>query len=243
MRLETLPESMVVVGGGYIAVEMSHIFGAFGTRVTIIARGDTLLAKHDLDIRRRFTERYLQRFDLKLSARVDKVAMGDTDVRVSFTSSGRSQSVEAEILLIAVGRKPNGDRLGLDAAGIDLDDDGRVKIDDYYQTSIPGIWSFGDLSNHFDLKHMANAEGRVVRHNLLDPFRQEKLPCSLVPAAVFAEPEVASVGSTEEELHEQGRPYVAATSPYELPPASRTHGYAACSSCRRYLSSHSTGGK
>jgi|ERR1019366_9088014 mycothione reductase len=178
MRLETLPESMVVVGGGYIAVEMSHIFGAFGTRVTIIARGDTLLAKHDLDIRRRFTERYLQRFDLKLSARVDKVAMGDTDVRVSFTSSGRSQSVEAEILLIAVGRKPNGDRLGLDAAGIDLDDDGRVKIDDYYQTSIPGIWSFGDLSNHFDLKHMANAEGRVVRHNLLDPFRQEKLPCS-----------------------------------------------------------------
>ena len=110
MRLQTLPKSMVVVGAGYIAVEMSHVFGAFGTRVTIIARGDTLLAKHDLDIRRRFTERYLQRFDLKLSARVDKVAMGDTDVRVSFTSSGRSQSVEAEILLIAVGRKPNGDR-------------------------------------------------------------------------------------------------------------------------------------
>jgi mycothione reductase len=135
-------------------------------------------------------------------------------VRVAFTSSGRSQSVEAEILLIATGRKPNGDRLGLDAAGIDLDDDGRVKIDDYYQTSVPGIWSFGDLSNHFDLKHMANAEGRVVRHNLPHPSSQDKLPFSLLPAAVFAEPEVASVGSTEDELQKQGRPYVAAISPY-----------------------------
>jgi mycothione reductase len=214
MRLETLPKSMVVVGGGYIAAEMSHIFGAFGTKVTIIERGDTLLAKYDLDIRRRFTECYRQRFDLKLSAKVDRVSMGGNGVRVAFTSSGRSQSVEAEIFLIATGREPNGDRLGLDTAGIDLDDDGRVKIDDHYQTSIPGIWSFGDLSNHFDLKHMANAEAGVVRHNLLHPFRQQKLQFSLVPAAVFAEPEVASVGSTEEELQKQGRPYVATTSPY-----------------------------
>jgi mycothione reductase len=78
MWLQTLPKSMVVVGAGYIAVEMSHVFGAFGTRVTIIARGDTLLAKHDLDIRRRFTEHYRQRFDLKLSAKVDMVSMGGT---------------------------------------------------------------------------------------------------------------------------------------------------------------------
>lgn len=214
MRLEALPKSMVVIGGGCIAVEMSHIFGSFGTSVTIIEQADTLLAEHDLDIRSRFTDRYRQRFDLRLSARVDKVAMGGAGVRVAFTSSGSSQSVDAEILLIATGRRPNGDRLGLDAAGIDLDDDGRVKIDDYYQTSIPGIWSFGDLSNHFELKHMANAEARVVRHNLLHPSSQDKLPFTLIPAAVFAEPEVASVGSTEEELQEQGRPYVAATSPY-----------------------------
>jgi mycothione reductase len=214
MRLETLPKSMVVVGGGYIAAEMSHIFGAFGTTVTIIERADTLLEKHDLDIRSRFTECYRQRFDLKLNAEVKMVSMGGNGVRVAFTSSGRPQSVEAQILLIATGREPNGDRLGLDAAGIDLDDDGRIKIDDHYQTSNPGIWSFGDLSNHFDLKHMANAEARVVRHNLLHPSRQEKLPFSLLPAAVFADPEVASVGSTEEELQEQGRPYLAATSPY-----------------------------
>jgi mycothione reductase len=214
MRIETLPESMVVIGGGYIAAEMSHIFGAFGTRVTIIGQADTLLAEYDLDIRSRFTERYRQRFDLRLSAKIDNVSMAGNGVRVEFTSSRRSQSVEAEILLIATGRKPNGDRLGLDAAGIDLDDDGRVKIDDYYQTNIPGIWSFGDLSNHFDLKHIANAEARVVRHNVLHPSDQYKLPFSLIPAAVFAEPEVASVGSTEEELQEQGRPYIAATSPY-----------------------------
>ena len=100
------------------------------------------------------------------------------------------------------------------AGGLDVDDDGHFSIDDTYQTNVPGIWAFGDLANHFDLKHMANAEARVVRHNLVHLSTPEKLPFSLVPAAVFADPQVASVGMTEQELQAKGRHYAAAMFPY-----------------------------
>ena len=214
MRLGALPASMIIVGGGYIAAEMSHIFGSFGTAVTIIEQEDTLLSKHDRDIRARFTEHYRERFDLRLNAKVVSSSTSPEGVQVEFTVSDETHSVEAEVVLIATGREPTSDCLGVEAAGIDLDDQGRVWIDQYYRTSAPGIWAFGDLANHFGLKHMANAEGRVVRHNLLNPDAPEKLPFSLVPAAVFADPQVASVGATEQELQEQGARYISTTTPY-----------------------------
>jgi mycothione reductase len=215
MRLGSLPASMIIVGGGYISVEMSHVFGALGTAVTIVERDSSMLAQHDDDIRDLFTRRYRQRFDVRLSTCVDRVAKtGDGRVRVECISAEGRDVIEAEVLLVATGRQSNSDRLGVEAGGLDLDDAGRIKIDDFYQTSVPGVWSFGDLSNHFDLKHMANAEVRVVRHNVLHPTDQRRLPFSLVPAAVFAEPEVAAVGATENQLQREGRPYVVATAPY-----------------------------
>jgi mycothione reductase len=183
--------------------------------VTIIEEGNSLLAHLDDDIRAAFNRQYSQRFDVHLQAHVNRVSVADEGrVGVHFTSTEGAQSAEAEVLLVATGRRSNSDRLGVDAAGLEVDDDGRIKIDDFYRTSAPGIWSFGDLSNHFDLKHMANAEVRVVHHNLQHPADQRRLPFSLVPAAVFAEPEVAAVGATERQLKREGRPYVAATSPY-----------------------------
>jgi mycothione reductase len=214
MRLETFPKSMVVVGGGYISAEISHIFGAFGTKITIVEQSEQLLTTHDVDIRARFTELYQRRFDVRLNAKVDQVTTTRKGVRVAFESTKGPQSVEADVLLIATGRRPNSDRLDAAAGGLDVDDDGHFSIDDTYQTNVPGIWAFGDLANHFDLKHMANAEARVVRHNLVHPATPAKLPFSLVPAAVFADPQVASVGMTEQELQAKGRHYAAAMCPY-----------------------------
>jgi mycothione reductase len=215
MRLEMLPESMVVVGGGYIAAEMSHIFGSLGTKITIIEQADQLLPTHDLDIRARFTDLYRRRFDIRLSAKVVRTSKTREGVEVAFESAEEGvESVEAEVLLIATGRRPNSDRLNSAAAGLDLDEHGHIRIDDTYQTNVPGIWAFGDLVNHFNLKHMANAEARVVSHNLLHSSTPEKLPFSLVPSAVFGEPQIASVGATEQDLQTDGRPYVAATRPY-----------------------------
>lgn len=214
MRLDALPRSMVVLGGGYIAAEMSHIFGSLGTEVTIVARGEHLLSRHDADIRARFTELYQGRFDVRLGATVEQARATTTGVRLDLATTAGAQVAEGEMLLVATGRISNSDRLDVAAAGIDVDAHGHVRTDDSYATSVPGIWALGDLANHFQLKHMANAETRLVRHNLLHPSHPDRARFPVVPSAVFADPQVASVGATEQELKAQGRDYVTATCPY-----------------------------
>jgi mycothione reductase len=214
MRLGRLPRSMIVLGGGYIAAEMSHIFGSLGTQVTIVARGTHMLSRHDADIRARFTELYQERFDLRLGATAEQAAATRKGVRLSLASPAGAQAVEAEVLLVATGRVPNSDRLDVAAAGIEVDAHGHVRTDATYATSVPGIWALGDLANHFELKHMANAETRLVRYNLLHPGQPRRAQFTVVPSAVFADPQVASVGATEQELQAQGRDYVSATRLY-----------------------------
>jgi mycothione reductase len=214
MRLDALPKSMAVIGGGYIAAEMSHIFGSLGTDVTIVVRGQHMLSRHDLDVRERFTQAYAERFDLRLGATVERVAAAGTGVRLDLATPSGPQSAEAEALLVATGRTPNSDRLAVAAAGIDVDAHGHVRTDDTYATNVPGIWALGDLANHFQLKHMANAETRLVRYNLLHPGQPRRAHFPVVPSAVFADPQVATAGATEQELRAQGRPYVAATRRY-----------------------------
>ena len=214
MRLGRLPKSMIVLGGGYIAAEMSHIFGSLGTTVTIVARAEHLLSRHDIDIRARFTELYRERFDLRLGASAQRAATTRKGIRLDLVTPSGAQTAEGEVLLVATGRIPNSDRLDVAAAGIDTDAHGHVRTDDTYQTNVPGIWALGDLANHFQLKHMANAEGRLVRHNLLHPGQPRQAQFAVVPSAVFAGPQVASVGATEQELQDDGRAYVTATRSY-----------------------------
>ena len=214
MRLDVLPRSMAVLGGGYIAAEMSHVFGSLGTAVTIIQRGEELLSRHDLDIRARFTELSAQRFDLRLGSAVERVSAAGAGVRLDLATPSGAQHLEAEALLVATGRTPNSDRLDVAAAGIEVDAHGHVRTDDTCATSVPGIWALGDLANHFQLKHMANAEARLVRHNLLHPGRPRRAEFPVVPSAVFADPQVAAAGATEQDLQARGQRYLAATRYY-----------------------------
>jgi pyruvate/2-oxoglutarate dehydrogenase complex dihydrolipoamide dehydrogenase (E3) component len=202
MRLDALPRSMVVLGGGYIAAEMSHIFGSLGTDITIVARGEHLLSRHDADIRARFTTCYAARFDLRLGATAERVSATSSGVRLDLATPAGTQVAEGEVLLVATGRRPNSDRLDV-AAGIEVDTHGHVRTDGTYATSVPGIWALGDLANHFQLKHMANAETRLVRYNLLHRRRPRLAQFTVVPSAVFADPQVASAGATEQELQAQ----------------------------------------
>ena len=214
MRLNALPRSMIVLGGGYIAAEMSHIFGSLGTRITILARGPQLLSHHDFAIRARFTELYQRRFDVRLGATVEKLSTSGGGIRADLITATGPQTAEGEILLVATGRVPNTDRLNLAVTGIGVDSHGHIRTDDTYSTDVAGIWAFGDAANHFQLKHMANAEARLVRYNLLNPDAPRKKAFAVVPSAVFADPQVASVGATEQELQAKGRAYVAATRSY-----------------------------
>ena len=223
MRLDEVPASMLVIGGGFIAAEMSHIFGALGTHVTIVNRGPHLLAAHDHAIRDRFTRAYQDRFDVELDSTVDQLEPRPTGSRATVTrADGSRRTIDAEVVLVATGRVPNSDRLDVAAAGIAVDEHGHVATDATYQTNVPGIWALGDLANHFQLKHMANAESRLVRHNLTTPTTPVSAHFDVVPAAVFADPQVATFGATEEQLRASGQPYLAATRDY----AATAYGWA-----------------
>ncbi|MDQ1456575.1 MAG: mycothione reductase [Actinomycetota bacterium] len=214
MRVDARPESMVVIGGGYVAAEMSHVFGAFGTEITIVEREPRLLATLDDDVAQQFTERYAERFDVRLATKVERVERTARGVAVHLEGAAGRDVVEAETILLAAGRIPNSDVLDVAAGGIAVDEHGHVITDETYTTSVPGVWAIGDLANHFELKHLANAEMRIVLHNALhaDDTRRANFP--VLPAAVFADPQIATAGPTERALREQGKPFVVARRDY-----------------------------
>ncbi|MEU8589267.1 mycothione reductase [Streptomyces sp. NPDC048664] len=208
MRIDDLPPSMAVLGGGYIAAEFSHVFGAFGTDVTLVQRSSRLLTAEDEQVSARFTELASQRHRVLLDASVTSVEPYGDGVALSVSHPGGEQVVTAATLLVAVGRRPNTDRLDAAAGGLELDPHGHVVTDSAYRTSVPGIWALGDAANHFQLKHMANAESRVVQHNLLHPEDPQTLASTIAPHAVFTHPQIASVGLTEQRAREEGVAYV-----------------------------------
>jgi mycothione reductase len=211
MRIDELPKRITILGGGYIAAEFAHVFASFGTHTTVIARSGRLLRHLDADIARRFTELATQRWDVRLNAAVTDVS-GDADgARIGL---GDGTVVEADVLLVATGRVPNSDRLGLPAAGVAVHPDGRVVVDTYQRTSAEHIWALGDVCSPYQLKHVANHESRVVAHNLAHPDALVESDHRFVPAAVFTHPQIASVGLTEEQAAADGRHVVTVVQAY-----------------------------
>jgi mycothione reductase len=205
---------MVVVGGGYVAAEMSHVFGAFGTEITIVNRGPRLLATLDDDVADRFTERYSEQFDVRLATEVARVERTPHGVALHLESKAGPCVVEAETLLIATGRIPNSDLLDVVTGGLAVDEHGHVVTDETYMTSVPRVWAIGDLANHFQLKHLANAEMRLVLHNILHADKTRRANFPVMPSAVFADPQIATAGPAERTLREQGKPFVVARRDY-----------------------------
>ncbi len=214
MRLPELPGSMAILGGGFIAAEMGHVFSSLGSKITVIERGPAMLSRHDTDISKAFTTAFGQQVDLRLNTTVQRVDATADGVRLSLLTPDGPAEVTAAKLLVAIGRRPNSDLLNLPAAGISTDEHGHVRTDHRLRTMVPGVWALGDLANHFQLKHMANAEARVVWHNIVHPDQPREARFPVVPVAVFADPQVASAGATEQELIASGRPYLAATRRY-----------------------------
>lgn len=212
MRIDELPRSMVIVGGGFIAAEFAHIFSAFGVDVTVVMRSHRMLRHEDDDISDRFTDLIGEKVNLIRNSTVTGLQPSDDDrVRVS---TDQGQVLEADQLLVAIGRRPNGDLLDVTAAGVDLDRDGRVIVDDYQRTTADGIFALGDVSSPYQLKHVANHEARIVQHNLLHPDSMITADHRFVPHAVFSDPQVASVGLTEQQAMQAGRDYVTAVQDY-----------------------------
>ena len=215
MRLPEPPRRLLIWGGGYVAAELAHVFGAAGSDVTIINRGPRLLRAEDIDVSKAFTAAYRKRFRVLTGAKVltaEATATGGAALRVR--RDGAEETVSGDMLLVAAGRIPNGDELDVTAAGVALDAAGYVVTDEYGRTTADGVWALGDICNPNQLKHVANAEARAVAHNLAHPEDLRPLALGPIPHAVFASPQVASVGSTEQALKEADRPYLRSVRPY-----------------------------
>lgn len=204
MRLDELPKSMTIVGGGFIAMEFAHVFDALGTDVTIISRSP-LLRPLDEDLRDPFNEIATQRYTTHIGRTVASAT--EDGGQVTLTLDDDTQ-VTSDALLIATGRIPNSDTLNVAAGGIETHDDGRVKVDEFGRTTAEGVWSLGDLSSPYQLKHVANAEMRAVTHNVLATWRGNgalvPMPHDHVPSAIFTHPQIATVGLTEQQAIEAG---------------------------------------
>jgi mycothione reductase len=218
MRLGHQPRHLVIMGGGFIAAEFAHVFGALGTVVTVINRGHHLLRAEDDDIAARFTELAATRLDLVTGADIHHVRRTDDGVAIELTCDSGERVIEGDVLLVATGRVPNGDQLHAETAGIEVDARGAVVVDRYGRTTAPGVWALGDVNGRHQLKHMANGEAKVVRHNLSHPHDLREYDARPAPHAVFSHPQIGAVGLTEREArHRQeqtGAPYCVITHDY-----------------------------
>lgn len=200
MRIERQPEHLIVAGGGFIAMEFAHVFEALGTKVTVVNRSEKLLRFLDEDLVTRFNEQARERFDVRIAG---VTGLEDTEdgVRLSLDNG---ETIDADAILVATGRVPNGDLMDVDAAGIDMHEDGRIKVDEFGRTTALGVWALGDVSSPYMLKHVANAETKAVRHNMLHPEDMRPMPHENVPSAIFTHPQIATVGLTEAQAREAG---------------------------------------
>lgn len=211
MRINALPDRLAIVGGGYIATELAHVFSAFGSDVVMLVRSNTLLPQEDISIQERFVNEFSARVDIRFGAIVDQVQSKGNLIICEYEDDGPNY-LEVDTLLIATGRLPDLEPLNLRTANIKVEN-GYVATDEYMRTSVDNIWALGDVTNPKQLKHTANAEARVVSHNLIHAdLRQVDL--DPVPHAVFSNPQIASVGHTQQYLDEMNVPYVTATEEY-----------------------------
>jgi dihydrolipoamide dehydrogenase len=212
LALEELPQSLAIVGGGVIGIEFASIFNALGTKVTVVEMLPHLLPPVDRRLARRF-QRVLsaQGVEVKLNAPVEEIGLEKGRLRVKFASAKDEGAVEAEKVLVAVGRWPYTDGLGVGELGIKMDRR-RILVNEFMETSVPGIYAIGDVLGTYMLAHVASYEGEVAVENALGHRRAADYRA--VPYCVFTTPELAGVGLGEGEAKEQGLDYQVVRFPF-----------------------------
>ncbi|MGQ7788872.1 mycothione reductase [Nesterenkonia sp. PF2B19] len=216
MRLESLPSRVLIVGGGYIACEFAGIFSGLGSEVIQVNRSVGLMSALDPDLASAYSAEAEKSWTVLYERTLGAVVARDPEGRGEpagataqlLTVDGRQEEYDVDIVLIAIGRRPNSDLLGAEEAGLDLHDDGRIVVDAWQRVlaggePVEGLYALGDLSSAAQLKHVANHEARVVAHNLENPHDLRPSRQHAVPAAVFSHPELAQVGLTEPQAVEQ----------------------------------------
>lgn len=214
---KTPPKSLIVLGGGAVALEFAQFFARFGTRVTVIQRSDQVLKDADADAAR-VVEEALRREGLTVLTGTHLVAAmrrGKTK-QILFQHDGQQRAVAAEEILVALGRHPHTAELGLDRAGVKVDDRGRILTDLAMRTNVPHIYAAGDCTSPHEIVHLAVMQGEVAGHNLVHGGKaaERRMDYRLLTHVVFTDPAVAVVGLTEKEAVARRVPYRAASYPF-----------------------------
>lgn len=202
-RLPVRPDRVLVVGGGYIAVEFASIFHGVGTKTTLLYRRGLFLRGFDGAIREHLRDEMIKKgIDLQFNAdivRIDRQA--DGSLRATLRDG---RSLEADCVFYATGRRPMLDNLNLENVGIELDERGCIRVDELYRSSVPSILAIGDVTGKFQLTPVALAEGMAVARRLFKPEQYRPVDYRLIPTAVFSLPNIGTVGMTEEQAREAG---------------------------------------
>ena len=207
LRLREQPKVLTIIGGGYIAAELGHFFGSLGTKINIIHHGGYLLPKEDEEISKKFTEVFSKKYNLYLDCAPNLVTKKSGKFVVTFKGSGANnfEEIESDQLLIAAGRVPNSDSLDLPKTGVDVNDDGYIKVDGTLTTNIDGIFALGDIIGRHQFRHSANLEAQYAFYNIINSKKKIQVDYNAMPHAIFSSPQVAGVGYKEQELKASGR--------------------------------------
>ncbi|MBE2206631.1 MAG: dihydrolipoyl dehydrogenase [Saprospiraceae bacterium] len=216
LNIEQVPSRMVIIGGGVIGLELGSVFGRLGAKIDVVEFLDRIIPTMDGDCSKELM-RSLKKVNMNFHLRhaVTSVKATDTgvEVEVQKRDSEEKFTIEADYCLVAIGRRPYTDGLGLDKAGVQLDDKGRVLVNDHLETNVPGIYAIGDVIRGAMLAHKAEEEGVLVAETIAG--QKPHIDYNLIPGVVYTWPEVAAVGRTEEQLKEEGIPYKSGKFPFK----------------------------
>ncbi len=200
LELTQKPSSLIIIGGGYVAAEFGHFFAAMGTKVTILQRAERLVRSEEPEISERLKKKMEKRMDIFTHTEALEIVKGEKEYRVitEDKKTGKKKEFSAEKILVAAGRKSNADLLKVENTGVEVDQRGYIKVNDFFETSKENIWAFGDAIGKKMFRHSANREANVVWHNSMHGDKN-RVDYDKVPHAVFSSPQIASVGLREEE--------------------------------------------
>lgn len=225
LELDKVPDHLVVIGGGVIGLELGTVWRRLGSKVTVIEYLDRILPGMDLEVAKQ-SQRILEKqgMNFQLSSKVTSAKADKKGVTLSVepAAGGKTETLQADVVLVAVGRKPHTSSLGLDKAGIKLDNRGRIETDGHFQTNVKGIYAIGDVIVGAMLAHKAEDEGVVLAEMLAGQSGHIDYDC--IPGVVYTWPEVAAVGKTEEQLKEAGVAYKSGKFPFTANGRARSMG-------------------
>lgn len=199
LQLKERPGSLIIIGGGYIAVEYGHFFAAMGTKVTLLEMADRLVLAEEPEIAEVLKSELSRRMDVYTNIRAEEVKRNELDITAiaTDTKSGIKKEFKAQRLLIAVGRRSNADLLRVENTGVEVDKRGFIKVNEYLETTKKNIFAVGDINGQQMFTHVANAEASVAVGNAIHGDKT-RMDYSAAPHAVYSHPQIASVGMTEE---------------------------------------------